>query len=118
MRQPPGSARGQVRARAGLTGFFGTAPGGCRGPPPPPGAAPSCAEAGVLGVLPGVVGLLQAIETIKLLIGIGEPLVGTLLTYDALSVEFRRLRVRRDPNCKVCSGAFPDYVEYAEFCGG
>ncbi len=84
--------------------------------PPPPGAAPSCAEAGVLGVLPGVVGLLQAIESIKLILGAGEPLVGTLLTYDALTVEFRRLRVRKDPACRVCSGDFPGYVEYEEFC--
>jgi len=84
--------------------------------PPPAGTAPSCAEAGVLGVLPGVVGLLQAIETIKLIVGAGEPLVGSLLTYDALKVDFRRLRVRRDPACRVCSGPFPGYGVYEESC--
>jgi len=84
--------------------------------PPPAGTAPSCAEAGVLGVLPGVVGLLQAIEAIKLIVGVGEPLVGALLAYDALAVEFRRLRVRRDPACRICSGAFPGYGVYEETC--
>lgn len=69
---------------------------------PPPGAAPSCAEAGVLGVLPGVIGSLQAMETIKLLLGIGEPPLGTLLCYDALRTSFRSLRLRRDPACRLC----------------
>jgi sulfur-carrier protein adenylyltransferase/sulfurtransferase len=86
--------------------------------PPPVGAAPSCAEAGVLGVLPGVVGLLMAIETIKLIIGAGDPLVGQLLTYDALGVEFRTLRIRKNPQCPVCSGAFPGYREVAQACSG
>ena len=70
--------------------------------PPPPELAPSCAEAGVLGVLPGVIGTLQAVETIKLLLGIGEPLVGRLLTYDALSASFMELRQKPDPNCACC----------------
>lgn len=72
---------------------------------PPPGAAPSCAEAGVLGVLPGVIGSLQAMEAIKLLLGIGEPPLGTLLCYDALRTAFRPLRLRRDPACRLCGDA-------------
>jgi adenylyltransferase/sulfurtransferase len=72
---------------------------------PPPGAAPSCAEAGVLGVLPGVIGSLQAMETIKLLLGIGEPPLGNLLCYDALRTSFRSLRLRRDPACRLCGDA-------------
>jgi molybdopterin/thiamine biosynthesis adenylyltransferase/rhodanese-related sulfurtransferase len=72
---------------------------------PPPGAAPSCAEAGVLGVLPGVIGSLQAMETIKLLLGIGQPPLGTLLCYDALRSSFRSLRLRRDPACRLCGDA-------------
>jgi molybdopterin/thiamine biosynthesis adenylyltransferase/rhodanese-related sulfurtransferase len=75
----------------------------CLYPEPPPAAlAPSCAEAGVLGVLPGIIGLLQATETIKLLLGIGDPLVGRLMTYDALAGEFSELRLFRDPNCPAC----------------
>ena len=70
--------------------------------PPPPELAPSCAEAGVLGVLPGTIGLLQATETVKLILGIGEPLVGRLLLYDALATEFRELRLKRNPDCPVC----------------
>ncbi len=70
--------------------------------PPPPALAPSCAEAGVLGVLPGIIGLLQATETIKLLLNLGDPLVGRLLTYDALAGEFNELRLYRDPNCPAC----------------
>lgn len=72
---------------------------------PPPGAAPSCAEAGVLGVLPGVIGSLQAMETIKLLLGLGEAPLGSLLCYDALSTRFRSLRLRRDPACRLCGDA-------------
>ena len=75
--------------------------------PPPPELAPSCAEAGVLGVLPGVVGLLQAVETVKVLLGIGEPLVGRLLQYDALQAGFHKLRMERDPACRHCSGRGP-----------
>jgi molybdopterin/thiamine biosynthesis adenylyltransferase len=86
--------------------------------PPPPALAPSCAEAGVLGVLPGIIGLLQATETIKLLLGIGEPLVGRLMTYDALAGEFAELRLFRDPHCPACGeDAHPqDLPTYAEVC--
>ncbi|HZU69694.1 MAG TPA: molybdopterin-synthase adenylyltransferase MoeB [Ktedonobacteraceae bacterium] len=86
--------------------------------PPPPALAPSCAEAGVLGVLPGIIGLLQATETIKLLLGIGDPLVGRLMTYDALAGEFSELRLFRDPNCPACGEhAHPeDLPTYADVC--
>ncbi len=86
--------------------------------PPPPALAPSCAEAGVLGVLPGIIGLLQATETIKLLLGIGDPLVGRLMTYDALVGEFNELRLFRDPKCPACGeNAHPeDLPTYAEVC--
>jgi molybdopterin/thiamine biosynthesis adenylyltransferase/rhodanese-related sulfurtransferase len=91
----------------------------CLYPEPPPSAlAPSCAEAGVLGVLPGIIGLLQATETIKLLLGIGDPLVGRLLTYDALAGEFNELRLFRDPQCEACGEhAHPeDLPTYADVC--
>jgi sulfur-carrier protein adenylyltransferase/sulfurtransferase len=86
--------------------------------PPPPELAPSCAEGGVLGVLPGVVGTLQATEAIKLLLGVGEPLIGRQLRYDALSMEFVELRMHRDPECPVCSRD-PDqihFIDYEQFC--
>jgi len=87
--------------------------------PPPPGLVPSCTEGGVLGVLPGVVGCLQATETIKLLLGIGRPLVGRLVLYDALSLSFRELRLRRDPACPLCgeNATLKALVDYDEFCG-
>jgi len=88
--------------------------------PPPPELAPSCAEGGVLGVLPGVIGSLQANEALKLALGIGEPLVGRLLLFDALSAEFNEVKLRRDPDCPVC-GEHPtitDYIDYVEFCAG
>ncbi len=91
----------------------------CLYPEPPPAAlAPSCAEAGVLGVLPGVIGLLQATETIKLLLGIGEPLVGRMMTFDGLAGEFSELRLYRDPHCPACGeNAHPENLPtYAEFC--
>ncbi|MDO8531802.1 MAG: molybdopterin-synthase adenylyltransferase MoeB [Dehalococcoidia bacterium] len=87
--------------------------------PPPPGTVPSCAEAGVLGVLPGIVGTIQAIEAIKLVVGIGEPLVNRLLLFDALTMEFRTLKIRRDKNCPIC-GDHPtihQLIDYQEFCG-
>jgi molybdopterin/thiamine biosynthesis adenylyltransferase len=86
--------------------------------PPPPEMAPSCAEAGVLGVLPGVIGVLEAIETVKLILGLGEPLVGRLIHYDALRQRFTELRLDPDPACRYCAeGApFPGYVDYARFC--
>ncbi|PDV97587.1 molybdopterin-synthase adenylyltransferase MoeB [Candidatus Chloroploca asiatica] len=87
--------------------------------PPPPGLVPSCAEGGVLGVLPGVIGTLQATEAIKLLTGIGEPLIGRLLLYDALEMRFRELKLRRNVNCPVC-GDHPtvtELIDYEQFCG-
>ena len=86
--------------------------------PPPPELAPSCAEGGVLGVLPGVIGSLQANEALKLLLGIGDPLVGRLLLFDALAMTFTEVTLRRDPDCPVC-GEHPtitEYVDYVEFC--
>ena len=88
--------------------------------PPPPELAPSCAEGGVLGVLPGVVGSLQANEALKLALGIGEPLVGRLQLFDALSATFTEVALRRDPDCPVC-GEHPsitEYIDYVEFCAG
>jgi molybdopterin/thiamine biosynthesis adenylyltransferase/molybdopterin converting factor small subunit len=87
--------------------------------PPPPGLVPSCQEAGVLGVLCGIVGSLQAIEAIKLLLGIGESLAGRLLFVDALGMEFRQVKVRRDPDCPVCGDrpTITDPIDYYEFCG-
>ena len=86
--------------------------------PPPPEAAPNCAEAGVLGVLPGVIGLLQATEAIKLILGIGEPLAGRLLHFDALAMRFRETRLGPDPDCVLCAPftPFPGYIDYAAFC--
>ena len=88
--------------------------------PPPPEAAPNCAEAGVLGVLPGVTGLLQATEALKLLLGIGDPLRGRLLQFDALAMRFRETRLAPDPDCVVCAPGrdFPGYIDYAAFCAG
>ena len=86
--------------------------------PPPPGAAPSCAEAGVLGVLPGLVGCVQALEAMKLILGIGKPLIGRMIHFDTLGMEVRVLKLRRDPNCLVC-GDHPqitDLIDYEEFC--
>jgi adenylyltransferase/sulfurtransferase len=87
--------------------------------PPPPGLVPSCAEGGVLGVLPGIVGTIQAAETLKLILGKGEPLVGRLLLFDALAMKFRELKLRKNPECPVC-GEHPtvtQLIDYVEFCG-
>ena len=87
--------------------------------PPPPGMVPSCAEGGVLGVLPGIIGVIQATEAIKLMIGKGEPLIGRLLLYNALKMEFREVKLKRDPRCPVC-GDHPtvtELVDYEDFCG-
>ncbi len=86
--------------------------------PPPPHLAPSCQEAGVLGILPGVIGLLQATEAIKLLLNRGEPLVGRLLTYDSMKMKFRELRLRRTPDCPVCGPkpTITSYIDYEGFC--
>jgi adenylyltransferase/sulfurtransferase len=87
--------------------------------PPPPGVVPSCAEAGVLGALPGLVGSIQATETIKLILGAGEPLVGRLLLIDALSMEFRTVKLRRNPECPLCGDnpTIHELIDYEVFCG-
>ncbi len=87
--------------------------------PPPPEMAPSCSEAGVLGVLPGLIGLIQATETTKLILGIGETLAGRLLLVDALAMEFRQLRLRRDTACPLCGDkpTVTELIDYEEFCG-
>ncbi|PKO88977.1 MAG: molybdopterin biosynthesis protein MoeB [Betaproteobacteria bacterium HGW-Betaproteobacteria-12] len=117
---------GSVYRFEGQVTVFWPAYAGRRGPcyrclypePPPPDLAPSCAEAGVLGVLPGIVGLLQATEALKILLGIGDPLVGRLLCYDALPGRFSEFTLHHDPLCAYCGdhGAFPGYVDYAAFC--
>ncbi|MBI3299392.1 MAG: molybdopterin-synthase adenylyltransferase MoeB [Elusimicrobia bacterium] len=88
--------------------------------PPPPGLIPSCAEGGVLGVLPGVVGALQATEALKLLLGVGEPLIGTLLLFDALGMSFKRLKLRKDPACALCgpNPTVTQLIDYDQFCAG
>ena len=87
--------------------------------PPPPGMAPSCAEAGVLGVLPGLVGCVQALEAIKVILGAGTPLIGRMIHFDTLSTEIRVLKLRQDPNCLVCSEnpKITELIDYEEFCG-
>src|SRR5438094_4454058 len=87
--------------------------------PPPPGLVPSCAEGGVLGVLPGIIGSIQAMETIKLILGAGEPLIGRLVLFDALKLQFRELKLEKDPDCPVC-GSHPsvtELIDYEAFCG-
>ncbi len=88
--------------------------------PPDPGSVPSCAEGGVLGVLPGIVGSMQALEAIKLLAGVGEPLVGRLVHFDALEFKFREIRLRRDEQCPVCGDepSIRELIDYDQFCGG
>jgi adenylyltransferase/sulfurtransferase len=87
--------------------------------PPPPGMVPSCAEGGVLGVLCGAIGSIQVNEAIKVLAGIGEPLVGSLMVYDALEMEYRKIKVRKDPNCAVCgpNATITELIDYDAFCG-
>src|SRR6266404_1542997 len=87
--------------------------------PPPAGSVPNCAEAGVLGVLPGIIGTIQANEAIKLILGVGEPLVGRLLYFDALKMKFREFNLRRDPQCPVCgdSPTITEPIDYEQFCG-
>jgi len=87
--------------------------------PPPPGLVPSCAEGGVLGVLPGIVGSIQAMETIKLILGTGDPLVGRLLLFDALAMRFRELKLKRNPDCPMCGDhrTITKLIDYEEFCG-
>lgn len=87
--------------------------------PPPPGLVPNCAEGGVLGVLPGIIGSMQAMETVKLILGVGESLVGRLLIFDALTMEWREVRLRRNPDCPVCgdSPTQTELIDYEVFCG-
>ena len=117
------NAYGSIFRFEGQASVFGAKDGPCYRclypEPPPPGLVPSCAEGGVLGVLPGVIGVIQATETIKLITGIGEPLIGRFMIYDALRMKFRELKLRKDPDCPVC-GTNPTVtklIDYQEFCG-
>jgi adenylyltransferase/sulfurtransferase len=114
---------GSIFRFEGQASVFGTKAGPCYRclypEPPPPGLVPSCAEGGVLGVLPGIIGVIQATEAIKLLTGIGEPLIGRFLIYDALKMRFRELKLKKDPDCPVC-GTHPTVtklIDYDQFCG-
>lgn len=114
---------GSIFRFEGQVSIFG-APGGpcyrCLYPePPPPGLVPSCAEGGVLGVLPGIIGTIQACETLKLIIGKGEPMIGRLMLFDALAMKFRELKLRKNPECPVCGEhrTITKLIDYAEFCG-
>jgi adenylyltransferase/sulfurtransferase len=118
------NAFGAIFRFEGQASVFGAKTGPCYRcvypEPPPPGLVPSCAEAGVFGILPGVIGTIQATETIKLILGVGETLVGRLLVYDAMRMAFRELKVPKDPDCPVC-GAHPTVralIDYEAFCGG
>jgi adenylyltransferase/sulfurtransferase len=113
---------GSIFRFEGQASVFATASGPCYRclypEPPPPGAVPSCAEGGVLGVLPGIVGTIQATEALKLLLGIGEPLVGRLLLIDALGSRFRMVRLERDPTCPSCgTREIRELIDYDAFCG-
>ncbi len=117
------NAYGSIFRFEGQASVFATKGGPCYRclypEPPPPGLVPSCAEGGVLGVLPGVVGTIQATESIKLIMGIGEPLIGRFLIYDALRMKFRELKLKKDPECPVC-GTHPtvtELIDYEQFCG-
>jgi sulfur-carrier protein adenylyltransferase/sulfurtransferase len=117
------NAYGSIFRFEGQASVFATKDGPCYRclypEPPPPGLVPSCAEGGVLGVLPGVIGVIQATEAIKLIAGIGEPLIGRFLIYDALRMRFRELRLKKDPECPVC-GTHPTVtalIDYEQFCG-
>jgi adenylyltransferase/sulfurtransferase len=117
------NAYGSIFRFEGQASVFGTKEGPCYRclypEPPPPGLVPSCAEGGVLGVLPGIIGMVQATEALKLILGIGEPLIGRFLIYDALRMKFRELKLRKDPDCPVC-GLHPTVtklIDYEEFCG-
>lgn len=117
------NAYGSIFRFEGQASVFATKDGPCYRclypEPPPPGLVPSCAEGGVLGVLPGMVGMIQATEAIKLILGIGEPLIGRFVIYDALKMKFRELKLRKDPDCPVC-GTNPtvtELIDYEQFCG-
>jgi adenylyltransferase/sulfurtransferase len=114
---------GSIFRFEGQASVFATAEGPCYRclypEPPPPGLVPSCAEGGVLGILPGVIGLIQATEAVKLILGRGEPLIGRLLLYDALAMRFRELKLRKNPECPVCGlhRTIHALIDYHEFCG-
>src|SRR5436190_13255549 len=117
------NAYGSIFRFEGQASVFGTKDGPCYRclypEPPPPGLVPSCAEGGVLGVLPGIIGTIQATETLKLLLGVGEPLIGRFMIFDALKMKFRELKLRKDPDCPVC-GTHPTVtalIDYDQFCG-
>ncbi len=117
------NAYGSIFRFEGQASVFATKEGPCYRclypEPPPPGLVPSCAEGGVLGVLPGMIGMIQATEAIKLILGVGEPLIGRFLIYDALRMRFRELKLRKDPDCPVC-GTHPTVtalIDYEQFCG-
>jgi adenylyltransferase/sulfurtransferase len=117
------NAYGSIFRFEGQASVFATKEGPCYRclypEPPPPGLVPSCAEGGVLGVLPGIIGVIQATEAIKLILGVGEPLIGRFLIYDALKMRFRELKLRKDPDCPVC-GTHPtvtQLIDYEQFCG-
>ena len=117
------NAYGSIFRFEGQASVFGTEEGPCYRclypEPPPPGLVPSCAEGGVLGILPGLVGIIQATEVIKLILKIGEPLIGRLLLVDALGMSFRTLKLRKNPDCPVC-GTHPtvtELIDYDQFCG-
>jgi adenylyltransferase/sulfurtransferase len=117
------NAYGSIFRFEGQASVFSTKEGPCYRclypEPPPPGLVPSCAEGGVLGVLPGIIGVIQATEAIKLITGIGEPLIGRFLIYDALRMRFRELKLKKDPECPVC-GTHPTVtrlIDYEQFCG-
>ncbi|HVF40720.1 MAG TPA: molybdopterin-synthase adenylyltransferase MoeB [Gemmatimonadaceae bacterium] len=116
------NAFGSVLRFEGQASVFGAPDGPCYRclfrEPPPPGAVPSCGEAGVLGILPGLIGTIQATEAIKLLLGVGEPLIGRLLLVDALTMSFRSIRVQRDPECPACgTRELRELIDYEAFCG-
>jgi len=117
------NAYGSIFRFEGQASVFATKEGPCYRclypEPPPPGLVPSCAEGGVVGVLPGIIGVIQATETLKLIAGIGEPLIGRFMIYDALKMTFRTLKLRKDPACPVC-GTHPTVtklIDYEQFCG-
>jgi sulfur-carrier protein adenylyltransferase/sulfurtransferase len=121
LRKP--NAYGSIFRFEGQASVFGLENGPCYRclypEPPPPGLVPSCAEGGVLGVLPGLVGVIQATEALKLILGVGEPLIGRFLIVDALRMKFRELKLRKDPDCPVC-GTHPtvtELIDYEQFCG-
>jgi adenylyltransferase/sulfurtransferase len=114
---------GSIFRFEGQSTVFATADGPCYRclypEPPPPGLVPSCAEGGVLGILPGIIGVIQATECVKLILGAGNPLIGRLMLYDALGMKFRELKIRKDPGCPICgpNRTIHELIDYQQFCG-